>query len=331
MNNLLKVSSSASYSNWVDKDAIGRVVFNFIKPGEDMVRISRSWEICCGRWSIRATWWTLPSRLFKIRSRPFLVFSRVEKWGYGARSIRETWWNFLECGATSSDHENALLDGNAQSVRYGEIIHDGSGQLDSLDHQEKADSEIFVMGICEKSKRSSAKKTEKEWRTLQTQGNNIQQFGEWSWLRRWMRRHSWERISWIIKIPPRIPQISPWRKCSTSQRNCWTNKKRLLMWTRFIGKNIDGNICRWLVMKPLSIFNAQKSTSSRILCCASGGSINILSPTKLGRKGLNGSSLTKATETMTESMESRPNSSGTSSQDSIRCSSMVKSKIYWAD
>ena len=24
-------------------------VFNFIKPGEDMVRISRSWEICCGR------------------------------------------------------------------------------------------------------------------------------------------------------------------------------------------------------------------------------------------------------------------------------------------
>ena len=26
------------------EDAIGRVVFNFIKPGEDMVRISRSWK-----------------------------------------------------------------------------------------------------------------------------------------------------------------------------------------------------------------------------------------------------------------------------------------------
>ena len=25
------------------------VVFCFIKPGEDMVRISRSWEICCGK------------------------------------------------------------------------------------------------------------------------------------------------------------------------------------------------------------------------------------------------------------------------------------------
>ena len=51
-------------------------------------------------------------------------------------------------------------------------------------------------------------------------------------------------------------------------------------------------------------------------------------PTKLGRKGLDGSSLTNATETMTESMESRLNSSGTSSQDSQRCSSAVKSQIY---
>ena len=25
------------------------VVFNFIKPGEDLVWISRSWEICCGK------------------------------------------------------------------------------------------------------------------------------------------------------------------------------------------------------------------------------------------------------------------------------------------
>ena len=76
-------------------------------------------------------------------------------------------------------------------------------------------------------------------------------------------------------------------------------------------------------MKPLSIFNAQKSTSSQILCCALERSINIWNPTKLGRKGLNGSSMRKATETMTESMESRLNSSGTSSQDSQRCSSAV--------
>ena len=66
--------------------------------------------------------------------------------------------------------------------------------------------------------------------------------------------------------------------------------------------------------KPLSIFNAQKSTSFQILCCVLERFIHIRNPTKLGKKGVDGSSLTKATETMTESMESRLNSSGTSSQ-----------------
>ena len=45
-----------------------------------------------------------------------------------------------------SHHENALLDGNAQSVRYGEIVYDGSGQPDSVNYQEEANSENFVMG-----------------------------------------------------------------------------------------------------------------------------------------------------------------------------------------
>ena len=43
-------------------------------------------------------------------------------------------------------HGDALLDGNAHSVRYGEMIHDGSGQPDSANYQEEADSETFVMG-----------------------------------------------------------------------------------------------------------------------------------------------------------------------------------------
>ena len=43
-------------------------------------------------------------------------------------------------------HEDALLDENAHSVRYGEMIHDGSWQPDSANYQEEADSEIFVMG-----------------------------------------------------------------------------------------------------------------------------------------------------------------------------------------
>ena len=41
--------------------------------------------------------------------------------------------------------EEPLLDGNAHSVRYGEMIHDGSGQPDSANYQEVAVSETFVM------------------------------------------------------------------------------------------------------------------------------------------------------------------------------------------
>ena len=43
-------------------------------------------------------------------------------------------------------HEATLLDGTAQSVRYGEPLRDRSGQLDNVNSQEAANSEIFVMG-----------------------------------------------------------------------------------------------------------------------------------------------------------------------------------------
>ena len=43
-------------------------------------------------------------------------------------------------------HGDTLLDGGAQSVRYGGMLHDRSGQLDSANSQEVADSETFVMG-----------------------------------------------------------------------------------------------------------------------------------------------------------------------------------------
>ena len=43
-------------------------------------------------------------------------------------------------------HEAILLDGTAQSVRYGEPLRDRSGQLDNINSQEEADSTNFVMG-----------------------------------------------------------------------------------------------------------------------------------------------------------------------------------------
>ena len=54
-------------------------------------------------------------------------------------------------------------------------------------------------------------------------------------------------------------------------------------------------------------------------------------PTKLGRTELQESDPRKATETMMLSVESRLNSSGTSSQDSQRCSSVVKIKDLVSD
>ena len=62
--------------------------------------------------------------------------------------------------------EEPLLHGNAQSVGYGEIIHDGSGKPDNVTYQEGAESETFVMGsdaaeFVDKVKDQSAKQTEK--------------------------------------------------------------------------------------------------------------------------------------------------------------------------
>ena len=42
--------------------------------------------------------------------------------------------------------EEPLLDGTALSVRYGEMIHDGSEKPDKVNSQQEADSETFVMG-----------------------------------------------------------------------------------------------------------------------------------------------------------------------------------------
>ena len=43
-------------------------------------------------------------------------------------------------------HGETLLDGTAQSVRYGELLRDRSGQPENINSQEVADSETFIMG-----------------------------------------------------------------------------------------------------------------------------------------------------------------------------------------
>ena len=56
----------------------------------------------------------------------------------------KTSWDIMQ--QVAPHREEPLVGGNAHSARYGEIIHDGSGQLETLNHQEEANSENFVMG-----------------------------------------------------------------------------------------------------------------------------------------------------------------------------------------
>ena len=90
--------------------------------------------------------------------------------------LDRTSWNAVQ--QICPHHGDALLNGNAHYVRYGEIIHDGLGQPDSANYQEEADSETFAMRsdaaeFMNKVKDQVRKKT-KECRTLQTQEKNIQ-------------------------------------------------------------------------------------------------------------------------------------------------------------
>ena len=56
----------------------------------------------------------------------------------------KTSWDILQ--KVDPHREEPLLGGNAHSARYGETIHDGSEKPETVNHQEQAYSENFVMG-----------------------------------------------------------------------------------------------------------------------------------------------------------------------------------------
>ena len=72
-------------------------------------------------------------------------------------------------------HEEPLLDGNAHSVRYGETIHDGSAKPQTLNHQEEAESETFVMG---NDAAEFVNKEKDQVRSRQKRMSNVAETGE---------------------------------------------------------------------------------------------------------------------------------------------------------
>ena len=211
------------------------------------------------------------------------------------------------------------------------MIHDGSGQPDSADYQEEADSETFVMGS---DAAEFVNKVKDQVRKRQKIMSNVADSGE---------EHS---IIWGMFMAATMNAATFMGKNFMDNENSIKNstdltlKKMFDISEKLVSEqeeinNVDKIYWKNHSWKQLSligdetVINLQRTKvyvfSDSVLCH---GKVNILNPTKLGRKGLNGSSMRKATETMTESMESRLNSSGTFSQDSLRCSSAVKSQIY---
>ena len=71
--------------------------------------------------------------------------------------------------------EEPLLDGNAHSIRYGETIHDGSGKPETVNHQEEANSENFVMGS---DAAEFVNKVKDQVRNRQKRMSNVAESGE---------------------------------------------------------------------------------------------------------------------------------------------------------
>ena len=91
----------------------------------------------------------------------------------------ENSWDILQ--KVAPHREEHLLGKNAHSARYGETIHDGSEKPETVNHQEEAYSENFVMGsdaaeFMDRVKESKTKceTDRKECRTLQSQVKSIQ-------------------------------------------------------------------------------------------------------------------------------------------------------------
>ena len=85
----------------------------------------------------------------------------------------KTSWNAVQ--QVRPHHGDTLLDGGAQSVRYGGRLHGGSGQLDSANSQEVVDSEIFVMGS---DAAEFANKAKDQVRKRQKRMSNVADSGE---------------------------------------------------------------------------------------------------------------------------------------------------------
>ena len=103
-----------------------------------------------------------------------LKSGKVELWSTIDQGKPET--NSLDILQKVDPHrEEHLLGGNAHSARYGEMIHDGSGKPERVNHQEQAYSENFVMGS---DAADFVNKVKDQVRNRQKRMSNVAESGE---------------------------------------------------------------------------------------------------------------------------------------------------------
>ena len=110
---------------------------------------------------------------------------------------------------------------------------------------------------CGQTERSSAKQTEKNVEHCRELYRTFKKCGECSWLRHWMQRHLWERMSQLFKVLSRIMKGLLWNGCSMS-----TIRKKLIAGTKFLyGKKDTSVIEKW---RSSHQFSTHKNRVARI-------------------------------------------------------------------
>ena len=213
------------------------------------------------------------------------------------------------------------------------MIHDGSVKPETLNHQEQAYFENFVMGS---DAAEFVNKVKEQVRERQKRMSNVAKSGD---------EHS---IIWGMFMATTLSVATFMGKNFSTIQSVVKNHESLTLKQMFdvttqLVNNQEEISCldkilygknswtRLSLIGDETVINLQRTkvyVFSDSVFMVSARFFNIPNPTKLGGTELQGSRPRKATEIMMLSMESRLNSSGTFSQDSQRCSSVIKSVIY---
>ena len=331
-----------SHSNIATKDelyckgAIERIIFDFSKPGEEKLWKSKSWSTIAekekgsGRPDVgsdrktasdyyheqfieispqQATQSVMITILGLLKSGKLILRCANDRW-----KTRESQPGF--------SHGQTQHDGTAQSIVNEAIPRDSPGRPD-VDLQRGARPQQFFIGNDETElelsveSRSFVNQVNDQVRKRQKRISNVTRDGEEHSLIWWMfMAVTMESAVFIGKV---LEQLSI--HCEHKRSHTQTIVRHIYkigVWARWdlwignnwLGKSFMEITCHWLVTKESSIFNARRSTSFRILCCALGRFSKTINLTMHGKKDWDGWNLLQNTETLTESTVSQWNSSG---------------------